>query len=675
MRFPKLPSSLQISAHHLKRPLTAFSVRTRIIVLALIPVAGFVANGFTYLAGERVADSAFQSVQNSRTLADASRDFKISVAAMRIAAKDLVVQPNSLVDAFGQAQRIAKQSLDGIEELIGPGHTEEIASLHLELANLQKNFSDLALEQRTLGFSDSDGLRRELRDASYKIETAINQSTTWLAESAAKSLMLALLVMRHHESEYRLRPSELMQQLFLAGHRKFTETFANIDGTPEMKEKLKGDVEEYVATFKRWIQIADRIHSLRALIDIDSQNLMPRADAIIASANDAAADSSSALSASQRGTRTGIIAVGLAMVAIGLGFSWMIGRSITVPLNGLAGVMKRLANGDTSTRIPATRAQDEIGEMARSVIVFRDSMIEREKLAAAQAETSQAQEMRGSTIALTIAQFKHSVENVLGKLRAASLKLEMSSADLNKSADTMSAEAQNAEQRVGAASDNVTAAASSVEELAASIGEIASQAAKSTEVAGRAVSEAERTVTTMSELGGAATRIGEVVGLIQAIAGQTNLLALNATIEAARAGESGKGFAVVASEVKSLAGQTAKATEEIAEQIGAIQSAAADAAQAIEQVNAVIREMSAIATMVAATVDQQNSAVASIAEGVSRASGEARTGAEAMMRVAGVTTDARTTANDVKALADAVSVEAESLEGEVRQFLTNVQAA
>jgi len=132
---------------------------------------------------------------------------------------------------------------------------------------------------------------------------------------------------------------------------------------------------------------------------------------------------------------------------------------------------------------------------------------------------------------------------------------------------------------------------------------------------------------------------------------------------------------VVASEVKSLAGQTAKATGEIAEHIDSIQSAAADAARAIEQVNTIIREMSAIATMVAATVDQQNSAVASIAEGVSRASGEARNGAEAMRKVADVSTDARTTASDVKGLADAVAVEAENLEAEVRQFLTNVQAA
>ena len=149
---------------------------------------------------------------------------------------------------------------------------------------------------------------------------------------------------------------------------------------------------------------------------------------------------------------------------------------------------------------------------------------------------------------------------------------------------------------------------------------------------------------TMTELGGAATRIGEVVGLIQAIAGQTNLLALNATIEAARAGAAGRGFAVVASEVKSLAGQTSKATEEIAGQVGAIQSAVADAAQAIEQVNAIIEEISTIASTVAITVEEQNQAVANIAEGVHRASGEARSGAEAMSRVAGATSDARATA-------------------------------
>src|SRR4029078_10716305 len=166
----------------------------------------------------------------------------------------------------------------------------------------------------------------------------------------------------------------------------------------------------------------------------------------------------------------------------------------------------------------------------------------------------------------------------------------------------------------------------------------------------------------MSELGDAATRIGEVIGLIQAIAGQTNLLALNATIEAARAGEAARASPVVPAEVKSLAAQPARATAEIAEQIGAIQSAAADSAQAIEQVNSIITDMASIASTVSVTVEEQNAAVSSIADGVNRASVEAQTGAQAMSRVAGASTGARATAGDVKSLADTVCAEGESLD-------------
>jgi methyl-accepting chemotaxis protein len=590
--------------------------------------------------------------------------------------KDFAVKPNdSLIVDFEGAQGLAMHSLDVVAGVLDKQHADNIAGLRSDLEGLQKNFDTLVQMQRHLGFSDSAGLRGKLSSAGNAVERIINENTTWLADGDARKLKIALLTMRYYEVEYRLNQFELNRQLFEQAYKEFVDTFDSVDGTPDMKGGLEQQVKTYSDTFKAWREAYDGAHPIRALIDIDSQRILPRADEIIERARDTASKAAGALAVSQGHTRFGIIAVGVAMVLLGLGFSWLIGRSITRPLGGLAGVMQRLAAGDTSARIPATQARDEIGEMARSVIVFRDTMIEREALARKQAETGEERERRSVTIATTIGQFKHTVESALGKLRAASMKLEMSSSDLNRSADKVSSEAETATGRVAAASDNVSAAAGSVEELAASIGEIAHQSAKSTEVAHRAVSEAKRTVATMAELGNAATRIGEVVGLIQAIAGQTNLLALNATIEAARAGESGKGFAVVAAEVKSLANQTARATEEIAEQIGAIQSAAADSAQAIEQVNVIINDMSDIATSVAATVDQQNSAVAIIAEGVHRASTEARNGAEAMARVAGVSTDARATAAGVRALADAVAVEAESLEADVRQFLHDVQAA
>ena len=658
------------------RWLGAMSVRARIILLALIPVAGFIANGASYIAGEREVGDAFDRYRRAVVTAEASHSFKEAINQMRITARDFAANPSDeLVGAFEKSNTHALEKLTAIDQSIDDDDRLRIAWLPGRLKEVRNRFRDVVNEQRIIGFTDSEGLQRKLYDTGVAVERVINEKIDRLGDADAKKLLVSLLVMRRHEAEQRIQSTSTSYTLFFSEYENFSSTIKKIGGTLDQRAAIENRVKAYADTFSGWSAMADKLRPNLKIIDLDTQEIIPAADRIIDSVREGAHRDAAQLSASQDRTRTIILSVGTAAVLLGLLLSWLIGRSITRPLHGLSAAMMRLAQGDTSAYIPATHERHAIGDMARTVLVFRDTTIEREHLAEASNETARAREIRGQAIAAKIGNFERSVNAVLDKVRGAAERLETASGRLNASADAVSAEARTAEDRVMTASSNVTTAAGSVDELAASISEIANQAQKSTDVAARAVAEARRTRATMSELAKAATRIGEVINLIQSIAGQTNLLALNATIEAARAGEAGRGFAVVASEVKSLAGQTARATEDIAGQIGAIQSATADATLAIAQVNGIIENMSAMAASVAATVGQQNSAVAIIAEGVNSASIEARNGAHAMSRVANATIEARATAADVKVLAHALALEAEGLDSRIRQFLIEVQAA
>ena len=673
MRGKSLPAGTLSGA--LTKPISALSVRVRIALIALIPVAGFLANGMAFIAGERQVESAFEQVAAAGTLENASRDFKESLSRMRATAADFSREPEpGQVRSFAESHALAMRSLDVIQHHSNADATKLLPHIRSIIDNIKLTFDGMVAAQQNLGFEDAQGIRDRLRRAVENAENAI-ADLSWLPKADAQNLSISLLSMRRAQTEFMHRRNIGARGAFQEEFKNFNASFDKAVGADIMKQQLREAVQSYADAFRDWVADSLTVDSNLTLIRSDVQEITPLADRMIRTAEARENAASASLSGSQAQTRNIIIGVGCAAIVIGLLFSWLIGRSITAPMRGLVRVMQRLAQGDTEAKIPATDLKDDIGEMARSVIVFRDSMIERERLSGEQKDQGRARERRAESIASTIRGFERSVDLMLGKLRDASQRLEATSGRLNGAADNMTEEAHHAERRVGAASENVTAAAGSVEELAASIGEIAAQVAQSTEVARRAVAEGHRTNATMTELGNAATRIGEVVNLIQEIAGQTNLLALNATIEAARAGDAGRGFAVVASEVKSLANQTAKATEDIAGQIGAIQTSAADAAEAIMQVNTIIEDMAAIAASVATAVEEQTSAVGAISQGVAQASAEAQSGASAMSRVSAATGEARTTAADVKTLADALSAEAEGLETEVRRFLTDVQAA
>ena len=368
----------------------------------------------------------------------------------------------------------------------------------------------------------------------------------------------------------------------------------------------------------------------------------------------------------------GLLAAALVLAGT---IAWLTQRSIVRPIDALTDALGGLAAGALDVVVPARSRHDEIGRIARAVEVLRQAALDRDRLEAEQVADRAARERRQIAIEARILSFDREIAGALGHLVDNAGDLRRTAGSLRATAETTARQAGSVAGAARAASGNVETVAAAAEELAASVAEIGRQGAVSAETAEIAVREAARGGAVVEGLSAATGSIGEIVKLIDDIAAQTNLLALNATIEAARAGEAGKGFAVVANEVKSLAAQTARATQEIGRQIGDIRTATGEAVAIIGEIGLVIGRISAASLAISGAVDQQGGATRDIARNVQQAA----TGTGAVSEtIAAVTQDAGRTESasaEMLSTADALAARATDLRREVDGFLTDIRAA
>jgi methyl-accepting chemotaxis protein len=365
-----------------------------------------------------------------------------------------------------------------------------------------------------------------------------------------------------------------------------------------------------------------------------------------------------------------VIAVGASLFGLRV-----VSRRVIRPLLALRDTTERLARGDLSAvSVPTDRA-DEIGAMAAALHVFREQAIANARIEDEQREQRDRAEVRRVVVDGHISGFQDQVAAALGTLGQASAEMDETSDRMLRAAERSADGVRSAERAAGEASSNVAGIAAATEELSASIAEIGRQVAQAADVSSRAVEETRQTDQTVHGLAESATRIGAVVSLISNIAAQTNLLALNATIEAARAGEAGKGFAVVASEVKSLATQTAKATEEIASQITQVRGVTQDAVKAIQQIGTTIGEMNHIATTIAAAVEEQGAAMQEIARNTQLAADRTQEASASVTAVSEGTAATTQSAEAVKVAAGSLGTQAKQLREQVDGFMVRIRAA
>ena len=635
-------------------------------------------------SGIRNADS-FVSYRSAALASASGMDASTAVLRMRLAAKQFRGGLNDdPIPVMDEQLDVLYAVVDDLKAR-GSDHAAEFESK----LSLARSYRDVALRGRDLQREIDRLLVEELFPAGTNARSTLSdvhdrsvaESNLQAASLVAESLQ-RLLLARVYSNRFMTLGNETYLERASLELTALDRIIPNLAGTVTAPEQLvliqnaQADITRYRAAVE---EISDMVVEREAIYHHELQEIgngiMLAAIDLSRSQRDIQGAIGPMLEASFLNQKLIAVGVGVLGVAVAAIFGFVLAGSISRPVLGLTHVMDRLRERDYTADVPDIHRQDELGAMARAVDVFKQSMIEGDRLRAEQ-EAEQAQRLeRAEKIEVAINGFEDASQEVLASMLQAAQNMHGSSQSLSAAAEQTNAQSQAVAAASEQASANVQTVAGAAEELSASIGEIGQQVSQSAQMSREAVGAAQSTSVEVRSLAETADRIGEVVSLIRDIAEQTNLLALNATIEAARAGDAGKGFAVVATEVKALAAQTSKATEQISSQVEAIQSATSTSATSIQSITEKIESMDEATAAIAAAVEEQGSATQDIARSVQQVAEGTN---EVSLNIHGVREAAEATGESsgtVLSSSEVVNGKAAVMRESIDSFLTAIRAA